>query len=45
MFPVQMLTLNSLITTYAILDFMYRFKNIYKDQGLANRAKKHSVYR
>ena len=32
-------TLNSLITTYAILDFMYRFKNIYKDQGLAKRAK------
>ena len=31
--------LNKLITTYAILDFMYRFKNIYKDQGLAKRAK------
>lgn len=32
-------TLNSLITTYAILDFMYRFKNIYKDQGLANKER------
>ena len=39
MFPVQILTLNSLITTYAILDFMYRFKNIYKDQGLANKER------
>lgn len=33
------LTLNKLITSYAILDFMYKFKNIYKDQGLAKRAK------
>ena len=32
-------TLNSLITSYAILDFMHKFKNIYKDQGLAKRAK------
>jgi len=27
--------LNKLITKYAILDFMYRFKETYKDQGLA----------
>ena len=32
-------TLNSLITRYAILDFMHRFKNIYKDQGLANKER------
>lgn len=32
-------TLNSLITTYAILDFMYKFKNIYKDQGLAKKER------
>lgn len=32
-------TLNSLITTYAVLDFMYKFKNIYKDQGLAKKER------
>ena len=32
-------TLNSLITSYAILDFMHKFKNIYKDQGLANKER------
>lgn len=31
--------LNKLITSYAILDFMHRFKNIYKYQGLAKRTK------
>ena len=31
--------LNSLITSYAILDFMYKFKNIYKDQGLAKKER------
>jgi hypothetical protein len=31
--------LNSLITTYAVLDFMYKFKNIYKDQGLAKKER------
>lgn len=32
-------TLNSLITSYAILDFMYKFKNIYKDQGLVKKER------
>ena len=31
--------LNKLITSYAILDFMHKFKNIYKDQGLANKER------
>ena len=32
-------TLNSLITSYAILDFMHKFKNIYKDQGLVKKER------
>lgn len=31
--------LNKLITSYAILDFMHKFKNIYKNQGLAKKEK------